>query len=34
MMSKSGLLLVILLLSSAAVSISIIYGLWWLAGVV
>jgi hypothetical protein len=32
MMSKSGFLLVILLLSSAAVSISILYGLWWLAG--
>jgi hypothetical protein len=33
MMSKSGFLLVILLLASAAVSLSIIYGLWWLAGV-
>jgi len=31
---KTRTILVALLLASAAVSVSIIYGLWWLAGVV
>jgi hypothetical protein len=31
---KTRTILVTLLLASAAVSVSIIYGLWWLAGVV
>jgi hypothetical protein len=31
---KTNLFLIGLLLASAAVSVSIIYGLWWLAGVV
>jgi hypothetical protein len=31
---KTRTILVALLLVSAAVSVSIIYGLWWLAGVV
>jgi hypothetical protein len=31
---KHKLILITLLLASAAVSVSIIYGLWWLAGVV
>jgi hypothetical protein len=30
---KTRTILVALLLASAAVSVSIIYGLWWLAGV-
>jgi hypothetical protein len=30
---KTRTILVTLLLASAAVSVSIIYGLWWLAGV-
>jgi hypothetical protein len=30
---KTRTILVALLLASAAVSISILYGLWWLAGV-
>jgi hypothetical protein len=30
---KTNLVLIGLLLASAAVSVSIIYGLWWLAGV-
>jgi hypothetical protein len=31
---KTRTILITLLLASAAVSVSIIYGLWWLAGVV
>jgi hypothetical protein len=31
---KTNLVLIACLLASAAVSVSIIYGLWWLAGVV
>jgi hypothetical protein len=31
---KTRTILIPLLLASAAVSVSIIYGLWWLAGVV
>ena len=31
---KTRTILIALLLPSAAVSVSIIYGLWWLAGVV
>jgi hypothetical protein len=31
---KTNLILIACLLASAAVSISTIYGLWWLAGVV
>ena len=31
---KTRILLIGLLLASVAVSVSIIYGLWWLAGVV
>jgi hypothetical protein len=31
---RASLVLIGVLLASAAVSVSIIYGLWWLAGVV
>jgi hypothetical protein len=31
---KTNVILIACLLASAAVSVSIIYGLWWLAGVV
>jgi hypothetical protein len=31
---KTRVILIACLLASAAVSVSIIYGLWWLAGVV
>ena len=31
---KQKTILIALLLASAAVSVSVIYGLWWLAGVV